>query len=79
MFVVIGNPPYNAGQQNENDNNKNRKYEALDEEIKNTYSKDSKAQLNRKLYDPYVRAFRWASKRIGDTGIGCVCNEQQFY
>ena len=24
MFVVIGNPPYNAGQQNENDNNKNR-------------------------------------------------------
>ena len=27
MFVVIGNPPYNAQQVNENDNNKNRKYE----------------------------------------------------
>ena len=26
MFVVIGNPPYNIGQVNENDNNKNRKY-----------------------------------------------------
>ena len=34
MFVVIGNPPYNAGQQNENDNNKNRPYPALDEQIK---------------------------------------------
>ena len=69
MFVVIGNPPYNAGQQNENDNNKNRKYDALDEEIKTTYSKASKATLNNKLYDPYVRAFSWASKRIGDSGI----------
>ena len=26
MFVVIGNPPYNVGQVNENDNNKNREY-----------------------------------------------------
>ena len=26
ITVVIGNPPYNVGQQNENDNNKNRKY-----------------------------------------------------
>ena len=26
MFVVMGNPPYNAKQVNENDNNKNRKY-----------------------------------------------------
>ena len=26
MFVIIGNPPYNVGQINENDNNKNRKY-----------------------------------------------------
>ena len=30
MFVVIGNPPYNVGQINENDNNKNRKYETMD-------------------------------------------------
>ena len=26
MFVIIGNPPYNAGQVNENDNNKNLRY-----------------------------------------------------
>ena len=26
ISVIIGNPPYNANQQNENDNNKNRAY-----------------------------------------------------
>ena len=28
ISVIIGNPPYNANQQNENDNNKNRSYQA---------------------------------------------------
>ena len=69
MFVVIGNPPYNAGQDDENENNKNREYPPLDKQIKDTYSKDSKAQYSKYLYDPYVRAFFWASERIGDTGI----------
>jgi predicted helicase len=78
MFVVIGNPPYNAGQQNENDNNKNRKYPELDEQIKNTYSKDSKAQLPNKLYDPFVRAFSWASKRIGNSGIVAFVTNNSF-
>ena len=78
MFVVIGNPPYNAGQQNENDNNKNRKYEKLDGQIEKTYSKDSKAQLKSNLYDPYVRAFSWASKRIGDTGIVAFVTNNTF-
>ena len=27
ITVIIGNPPYNRGQQDENDKNKNRKYE----------------------------------------------------
>ena len=78
MFVVIGNPPYNAGQDDENQNNKNREYEALDKQIKGTYSKDSKAQLNNKLYDPYVRAFFWASERIGDTGIVAFVTNNSF-
>ena len=33
MFVVIGNPPYNVGQVNENDNNKNRKYLTMDKRV----------------------------------------------
>ena len=30
LDVIIGNPPYNANQQNENDNNKNRTYPHID-------------------------------------------------
>lgn len=78
MFVVIGNPPYNAGQQNENDNNKNRKYPALDKQIKDTYVKDSKAQLKYNTYDPFVRAFSWASNRIGNSGIVAFITNNNF-
>ncbi len=78
MFVVIGNPPYNAGQDDENQNNKNRQYPPLDKQIQNTYSKDSKAQLNNKLYDHYVRAFFWASDRIGESGIVAFVTNNSF-
>ena len=64
IMVVIGNPPYNMGQVNENDNNKNRRYSVIDKRIRETYSKDSKATLNNKLYDAYVKFFRWATDRL---------------
>ena len=73
IYVVIGNPPYNAGQVNENDNNKNRKYPAIDKRVEETYSKDSKATLRNALSDPYVKAFRMASDRILSRGEGIVC------
>ena len=69
MFVVIGNPPYNMGQVNDSDNNRNRKYKAMDARITETYAVDSKATLKNALYDPYVKAIRWASDRIGDEGV----------
>ena len=69
MFVVIGNPPYNVGQVNENDNNKNRKYPTMDVQVKDTYAKDSTASNKNALADPYVKAIRWASDRIGDEGV----------
>ena len=78
MFVVIGNPPYNARQESENDNNKNRRYPALDKRIQDTYVKDSKAQLKYNTYDPFVRAFSWASKRIGDSGIVAFVTNNSF-
>lgn len=43
IFVCIGNPPYNVGQLNENDNNKNRKYREMDKRVAETYAKDSRA------------------------------------
>ena len=41
ISVIIGNPPYNANQQNENDNNKNRDIYRIDKRIKDTYIKES--------------------------------------
>ena len=68
ISVVIGNPPYNANQQNENDNNKNREYPVLDQRISETYIAASTAQKT-KQYDMYKRFIRWASDRLSDDGI----------
>lgn len=68
--VIIGNPPYRAGD-SDNTGNQNTKYEHLDRRIETTYVAQSDATLNNSLYDHYIRAFRWASDRIGDSGIVC--------
>ena len=74
ISVIIGNPPYNANQQNENDNNKNREYPAIDRRIRETYIASSTAQKT-KQYDMYKRFIRWASDRLADDGIiGFVSN-----
>ena len=68
ISVIMGNPPYNANQQNENDNNKNREYTAIDRRIRETYIAASTAQKT-KQYDMYKRFIRWASDRLADDGI----------
>ena len=78
MFVVIGNPPYNAGQVNDSDNNRNRKYPAMDSLIRDTYAADSKATLKNALYDPYIKAIRWAVDRIGDEGVVAFITNNSF-
>jgi len=77
ISVIIGNPPYNANQQNENDNNKNRDYPEIDESIKRTYIANSTAQKT-KLYDQYARFFRWASNRLHEDGIICFITNNSF-
>ena len=78
MFVVIGNPPYNASQDNENDNNRNRRHVAVDTRVRNTFAADSSAQLKNKLYDPYVKAFRWAMDKLSDEGIVAFVTNNSF-
>ncbi len=73
--VIIGNPPYSAGQTSANDNNANIGYPGLDEKIRSTYAARSTATNKNALYDSYIRAIRWASDRIGESGvIGFVTN-----
>lgn len=79
LFVIIGNPPYNASQESENENNKNTKNEIIDDCISKTYAKESKAQLKNKLYDPYIKFVRWASDRLNkQNGIVCFITNNSF-
>jgi len=78
IFVVIGNPPYNARQVNENDNNKNRKYKRIDDRVAETYATDSKATNKNALSDVYVKAIRWASDRVGEDGIVAFVTNNSF-
>ena len=78
MFVVIGNPPYNARQMDENDANKNRKYPELDRQIQETYAQASSATNKTSLYDPYVKAILWALNRIDGEGIVAFITNHNF-
>ena len=74
--VIIGNPPYSAGQNSENDANKNTVHPKLHKKIEETYVRESSTTFKGALYDSYIKAIRWATDRIGDKGgiIGFVHN-----
>lgn len=72
ITVIIGNPPYSVGQKSANDNAQNQKYPKLDSSIEETYVTASKATLKNSLYDSYIKAFRWASDRIGNKKGGII-------
>lgn len=81
IFVVIGNPPYNAWQESDSENNKNRRYlkdGGVDTRISDTYTKSSGATNKNALSDPYVKAFRWASDRIGTEGVIAFVSNSGF-
>lgn len=75
ITAIVSNPPYSVGQKNANDNNQNVHYPELEKQIEETYVKQSASGLNKSSYDSYIKAFRWASDRIGKQGvIGFVTN-----
>lgn len=78
--VIMGNPPYSAGQDDFNKNAPNKKYPELDDRIRDTYV-DRVKKMNpdiqqiAPLYDSYIRSLRWVSDRIGKSGIiGFITN-----
>lgn len=66
--VIVGNPPYSAGQGNANDDAANVEYLNLDNAIRDSYAANSTATNKNALYDSYIRAFRWATDRIKKEG-----------
>ena len=76
ITVIIGNPPYSVGQKSANDNAQNQSYPTLEARIAETYAGLSTANNKNSVYDSYIKAFRWASDRLGKDGgvIGFVTN-----
>ena len=71
--VIIGNPPYSVGQKFGGEDNQNVTHKELENRITETYSERARnvgytgAILSQN--DSYIKAFRWASDRIGKSGI----------
>ena len=59
--VIVGNPPYNVS--------KGVSYPLLEKAIRESYAAGSNAVNRNSLYDSYIKAFRWATDRIGKEGI----------
>ena len=67
--VIVGNPPWSAGQRSAADDNANVEYPELEERISETYAEYSTVTNKNSLYDTYKMAIRWASDRIEKQGI----------
>ncbi len=76
ITVIMGNPPYSVGQRSANDNAQNLSYPTLEKRVESTYARRTNATNKNSLYDSYIKAFRWASDRLGKKGgiIGFVTN-----
>ena len=79
MFVVIGNPLLTM---------RGKTMKTKITRIVNTHPLTNRLRIHTqkipkhdsvdKLYDPYVRAFFWASERIGDTGVVAFVTNNSF-
>ncbi|HIV55584.1 MAG TPA: DEAD/DEAH box helicase family protein [Candidatus Anaerobiospirillum stercoravium] len=69
LEVIVGNPPYSVGQTSANDDNQNASYPELEKRIADTYVASGEKVNMKSLYDSYIKAFRWASDRLGEQGV----------
>ena len=78
ITVIVGNPPYSAGQRSSADENPNVFYPGLSNRIRTTFAQKSSTTLKNSLYDSYKMAIRWASDRIGNEGIVAFVTNGSF-
>ena len=73
IHVVMGNPPYKVDTK--------MPYKEIDGNIKATYEANlyrTERKNKKLLYDSYIRALRWASSRIEDSGIVAFVTNGSF-
>lgn len=78
VHVIMGNPPYSSRQDSHDDANPNTKYPIIDARITDIYAKNLNVQNKNSLYDSYIRAIRWATDRIGSSGIVAFITNASF-
>ncbi|MXZ06909.1 MAG: hypothetical protein F4Y75_05285, partial [Acidimicrobiia bacterium] len=69
--VILGNPPWSAGQKDAGDDNPNRRNPHIEERVRETYSKYHRQVTGRAPGGSsggnlYVQSLRWATDRLGD-------------
>ena len=69
ITVIVGNPPYSAGQRSAADDNPNVSYPRLEQRVRDTFAVESRVTNKVSLYDSYKMAIRWAGDRIKDEGV----------
>ena len=69
ISVILGNPPWRAGQKSITDENPNPRRQSIYDRVTQTYVNKSTTSLKKGLYDLYLQSLRWASDRIGVKGV----------
>ena len=69
IMGAVSNPPYSAGQKLANEDNQNVSNPMLEKRIKDTYIKRAPKGNKMQLYNSYLKALRWASDKIGKSGV----------
>ena len=67
--VIVGNPPWSAGQKSAGDDNPNVPHKSIEGRVRETYTARSTATNKRQMKDLYKLAIRWATDRLGERGI----------
>lgn len=82
LTVIVGNPPYSAGQKTADDYNANISYPELERRVRETSVAKTKELMQltnlNSCYDSYKMALRWASDRIGEQGVIALVTPATF-
>ena len=70
--IIVGNPPYSIGQKSANDNAQNQSYPKLEKRIAETYATGIDTTNINRIYDAYIKAFRWSSDRLPSEQGGII-------